>query len=531
MQFLQIVQSSPMSIDSYNQPEKEFVRETVWLNATGVLTKNRWLAPLVREDELADILDYALRVLQPSDTMRSEIESEFENWLSAFRSSVGDRKAHDLRVLYLSGPEPLNDLEEMLAHGISPHNVWAVEGGHREFAAALQQLRASGTSLKIHPGGLAEFLDSYNSTFDIIYLDACGPFVCGKPNTLNPLLSLLLQTRLEPLSVLITSFAELPVEQVDRYAKLMTSYFRFRHRDLPKGFWESGLDPAICAVDARALEAFIREHPGPFYSDFITRMIVDLARSWFPNCRALANKDIATGHAAARDQLNRALAAAEHEPNPACPLEDWVRTAGDLVLNPSGYPILSFLRALKKLEPTDPLVGQLGNLKVKGQEAHRLIAVASLLEKVVEGHWGILSDILLRAIKLSWFDSGNHFSCDVPLPNLLINSLLGIYGRPYYPNPRATKRLSYKAKETTMYTDLLTMDQCRYFFDWFPLVQAAPDRFRSVPFQIIARCILDRMGRADWTSESHPLRGSAVAGFREIPAAEFYDFAPRRLVG
>ena len=31
-------------------------------------------------------------------------------------------------------------------------------------------------------------------------------------------------------------------------------------------------------------------------------------------------------------------------------------------------------------------------------------------------------------------------------------------------------------------------------------VQVAPGRFESIPFQVVARCILDRIGRADWRS-------------------------------
>lgn len=165
-----------------------------------------------------------------------------------------------------------------------------------------------------------------------------------------------------------------------------------------------------------------------------------------------------------------------------------------------------------------------------GQEVHRLIAIAALLDEVFEGHWKILSEDLLGAIRSSWFDIDNHFSCDVPLPNLLVNSLLGVYGRPYFPNPRATMRFRYCAKKTPMYTDLIAFDQCRYFYDWFPTVQAVPQRFRSIPFQVVARCILDRLGRADWKSSSHPFRGSTVASWGDIAAASFYDFAERRSI-
>ena len=425
-----------MDRHSYDQPPKRAVREAVWLDAIGILTGNRDIAPVVRPDEVAQTISHALDVLRANGLGRSDVEREFEAWREGFRTSVGGRRPNELRVLYLCGPQPLNDLNEMIAHGINPHNVWAVEGTNADFAAATAQLEASGTPLKLHRGGVADFFKLYPSSFDIIYFDACGPFLGGKPNTLDPLVNILLYARLEPLSVLITNFAEVPAEQPGRYAHLMTAYFRYRYNDLPKTFWKSGLDPAECEHEPAELEAYVRANIDGFYSDFITRFLSDLARSWFPNCRALANKDVASSHHAERAKLNAVLAAAEHEPEDAASISEWIRQAGDLVLNPAGYPILSFFRALQKSKPPDPLVSQLGNYKVEGHEVHRLIAVAALLGMVIEGHWDILSDDLRRAIALSWFDAERNFSCDVPLPNLLINSLLGVYGRPYFPNPR-----------------------------------------------------------------------------------------------
>jgi len=308
----------------------------------------------------------------------------------------------------------------------------------------------------------------------------------------------------------------------------LSAYFRFRYRDLPRVFWTSELDPAECEADSAGLEAFVRENLADFYSDFVTRFLVDLARFWIPNCRALANRDVSENYCSRAETRDEALRSAVCEPEAARSLEEWLHSAGDVILNASGYPLLSFYRAIRGLDPPDPLVSQIGNHRLGGQELHRLLPVAALLDKVIEGHWSVLSAHLLRAVKHSWFDFNSPFSCDAPLPNLLINALLGKYGRPYFPNPRSTKRFCYRAKETTMYTDLITVDQCRYFFDWFPVVHMVPSRFRSRAFQVLARCILDRIGRTDWTSESHPFRGAAVAAHRSIPAAEFYDFAPRQ---
>lgn len=116
------------------------------------------------------------------------------------------------------------------------------------------------------------------------------------------------------------------------------------------------------------------------------------------------------------------------------------------------------------------------------------------------------------------------------LANLLINSLLGFYGRLASPNPRESLRLKYQAKETEMFTDLSVFDECRYYYDWFPTVEQSPSRFESIAFQVLARCILDRIERSDWKSDSHPFRGAAVAGRDEVPEAKWYNFKPRQTV-
>lgn len=338
---------------------------------------------------------------------------------------------------------------------------------------------------------------------------------------------------------MITNFA-FTDELAERLSRVMTAYFRYRYRDQPDVFNESGLDPEICQHESEQLASFVANNLTGFYTDFVTRFLVDLGRYWIPNCRALATRAVAEQYLANNRARRDSLAAAELYPPDPCQASegrrsaedviDWARQAGDLVLSPSSYPVYSFYRCLKSEKPPDPLTDQLGNLKIAGQEIGKFLGYASLMDHVLEGHWKLLSQSLLRALALSWFDQKHPFSCDAPLPNLLINSLLGIYGRPAFPNPRHCIRLKYRAKQTDMFADLLVLDQCRYYYDWFPTVEQSPARFESVAFQVLARCILDRIERADWKSDSHPFRGAAVASAGEIPVAKWYNFAPREVV-
>lgn len=139
------------------------------------------------------------------------------------------------------------------------------------------------------------------------------------------------------------------------------------------------------------------------------------------------------------------------------------------------------------------------------------------------------SDRLKAAIVTPWFDEKARFSCDVPLPNLLINALLGVYGFPKFPVPERALRLAYTAKTRKMYVDVIPFDECRSFFDWWPSVDLVPARFRSRGFQVVGRCLIDRIFWSDWGSESHPFRGGAVACHGDLPCAEPRRFADREI--
>jgi hypothetical protein len=517
-----------MAADLYGQPTKKRAREQILTHAVKALTCNRSESVIVQRDELLEVIYYALSILQ-NDAIAGDTADEYHKWDSLYQTRMIGKLPADLKVLYLCGPEPLNDLNVLIANGINPHNVWAIESQEQNVADALEELRNSNTAMKIHPGSLSEFFQHYTDKFDLVYYDACGTFLDGKPNTLDPVLKLLEFDRLEPLSVLITNFAQIQPERLERLTSILTAYFRFRYNDLPQAFWSSNLDPEWCAADSSELQKLIQKQPEPFYSDFITRFVCDLARYWIPNCRALGFKAVADDYLL-REGKDAVLEAAQYVPHTAKSIEEFISRSGHMQLSPSSYPLFSFFRVLKQMKPQDPLVNQLNQMRLIGNETSKLLGFASILDKVIEGHWDCLSKPMVEAVWNSWFDQKNHFSCDVPMPNLLVNSLLGIYGLPYFPNPKRCLRLKYRAKETTMFTDAFVLDRCRYFFDWFPTVRSVADRFKSRGFQIVARCLMDRIGRADFGSDSHPFRFSAVLSIGDTPAAKVNCFETRETI-
>ncbi|MCS7466115.1 hypothetical protein NZK35_05435 [Stieleria sp. ICT_E10.1] len=514
---------------SYQQAEKNAVRERILPAAIVALTSDRHRSGLIREEELIPTVEFFLAALKRatrSDAHRDKTLSELALWLDYHSSRIGTKKSQSLRVLYLSGPEPLNDLNVMTQAGVNPHNVWAVTG-KEDHATAVAACSEAGVPLKIHRGSLAEFFDVFNETFDIIYFDACGPIAGSKPNTLDPIISILDRQRLNSPGVLITNFCESPDDgdARDRYVDLVTAFFAPRYNDLPRIVHEAGyLDPQEFQHEYRHLHSFAAKNLEPLYSHFITRFITDLGMNLVPNCRALSMGALFRSYLMGEKEFKEVRGRAD---DPTMDLSRG-KLPGELLLSPSSYPIPSFVRILEELRKDDPVLNRLKKPLTHQQRSLRdLVKASALLDHVIEGHWDILSDAMKLAVATSWFDRGAGITCDSPLPNLIVNSLLGIYGKPWFANTRSCDRVTYIAKKRRMYCDLFVLDQCRSYFDWFPTVHACPARFESVPFQIVARCILDRIERHDFRSEAHPFRGAAVIGHHEHEVAQWYNFKDR----
>lgn len=513
---------------TYQQRVKSEVRHRILTTAVTLLTRNRARAAVINPNHVDETLQYTLRLLQNPD-IAAESTKELTNWTAFHQRIVGKRRPSDLKVLFLCGPEPLNDLAVLLDKGINPHNVWAVESDPEEFQRATAQLLQTKLPVKIYPGDLAGFLELNNESFDIIYVDGCSPFGSGRPNSLFSLLQLFKHQRLAPLGILITTFAALEESSLSWYADVIAAFFRYRYNDAPRTLFESGLDPAVCEFDDGALRNHIRLDPEPYYSDFITRFISDLARSIIPNCRAFAYSGIERTHLKGARDRNAAIATSIHIPpfKPGMSMQDLLFATGDIVRNPGGYPILSFLRTLEERSSESPIWNQLKQVRLGSRGLLDGAHYAALLENCIEGHWKAMGEVLLEAIKLGWFDYSMRLSCDLPLPNLMVNSFLGIHGSPAFPNPAVSNRFRYVSKKTTMYTDLIVFDRCRSYYDWFPTAHVAKARFQSKGFQLVARCIMDRIGWADWHATSHPFHGAAMAGMGATKHANAVTFGPR----
>lgn len=527
-----------MTTPTYQQPIKEEVRRVMLRRAVEALTTHRGRAAVVTAGEFDETLEYAISFLERYNLCRPQLRSEATHqaldWHAFHKATVGTKRPSELRVLYLCGPEPQNDLAVLLELGVIPQNIWAIESSAKVYQHAVAQLRQLGQYIRIHHGSLETFFDATNERFDIVYVDACGALLCGHPNTVMAPLLMFHRERLAEIGALVTNFSQPPVERCESYTQLMCNYFAPRYNDFPRALFNAGADPALAAPEPSYLLKFVRANFDDVYADFVTRFLVDLGREIVPYSRIYDNRDVRNKYFSATTELRKVLARAIAGP-PDKRDEETVEEhharffseMGDLFLNSSGYPVFRFLQTTAQDKSLEHFSQALFGYKLRAETIWRSFPYVALLAKVIEGHWAAASPEMQAAVRQSWFDSRGGIFCDVPLPNLMINSLFGIYGHPYLPNPRLSARLHYTAKQTKMYMDLLVLDQCRYFFDYLPTIDLIPDRFRSQSFQLVVRTCLDRMGRHDFSSSSHPFHGAALAGFGDTTSGGPYDYAPR----
>lgn len=64
---------------------------------------------------------------------------------------------------------------------------------------------------------------------------------------------------------------------------------------------------------------------------------------------------------------------------------------------------------------------------------------------------------------------------------------------------------------------------------FLPTIDLMPRRLDSWAYQLVLRACLDRIGRHDFSSSSHPFHGAALGGFGEFTSAAAYDFEAREL--
>lgn len=97
-------------------------------NAIEALTSQRESSFLVGVDNFNRITQhfkslYLSCLKEDSSSFNFEFEKISKEWSTHYKNHIDNKDASALKVLYLSGPEPQNDIEVFLKYGISISNI------------------------------------------------------------------------------------------------------------------------------------------------------------------------------------------------------------------------------------------------------------------------------------------------------------------------------------------------------------------------------------------------------------------------
>ncbi|WP_155640886.1 hypothetical protein [Burkholderia pseudomultivorans] len=479
---------------------------------------------------------------------RAAIEQYFEDWLSYSESTYNTKSPSDLRVAYFSGPEPENDLAELLSLGIRIENVWAFEADQGAYRQALTKARVQFPSLKIFLGSIAEFFRTNHLTFDIVYLDFTGSLVSRSLATLGPLHATFDEQALSDLSVLVVNTCE--PDPTPEVCDFLASYFYFQpmvectvyakepHREATgdiawfsesataHGYELSELSKLAGGNMTQVYSAFATSYP-LYYSAFLSPTLRFLRNGALRRQLFSADK---TAHAEAFGRMSDVSEIA----NLLDPQPDGrpnIHISGDRLFNSDTFSFWNFVDTLKTN------AGDLGKYwhaeYSKPKDGASVLDAARFRESLREtlaGYDGLLSENIkseIRRVNAAIPDARGGLFCDVPMAHLWLELALNQLGAPYHASVKNQRRWTYKAKTRQMHVDAFTFDRCRSLYDFLPMVDMYADVLPNLLPQMIARCCIDAIGKEARWPLSNLYYGSNVVCINDVEGASFAELGAR----
>jgi hypothetical protein len=520
---------------SYQQPVKEESRRLIWKGAIDRLTRDRAESRIISEQYVRNLWEYSLtKVLRPYTRTKTLNNGVLEEWCGFAASEYGTKSASDLRIAYLSGPEPENDLSILLSLGVQIPNVWAFEQEAKIYAEALKKAHDLHPSLKLYPGKIEEFIEAANIRFDVIYLDFTGPLFSPSTKPFRVLHRILESHGLSSLGVLIVNSAE--PERNQETVELLADYFQnqafvegtvygeknkagediYWYVEGPDsyGYEEKSLRRLVEDNFSAAYSAFATQYPAmyatyvqPAFTVLTNRVakkrffnpdqqVLESVLDRFSSPDALFANLRSSEGSEGQDGLGSAFSTGVKDRAEASE----VALGSDFILSPYEYPLQHFLVRLKSRTENNYARSLLAPFEESTGGTSRQSALRSfdVLRSVLEGYWEVLSPELrdaLRSVYAALPDRKGRLFCDTPMIHLWAEAALYQLGFPYHVNLRRHWRGTYKAKAHQMHLDSFVLDQCRAFYDWMPMIELYGRDLASVERQLISRICMDAISK------------------------------------
>jgi len=502
---------------NYHEKEKIIVRKEALTNAIKYLTKDRFETTIAYKSYLKDakeaLINKSLDGGGYGDIAYSLTDETIKRWENFYESIVQQKKPSELKIAYLCGPNPLNDLQIMIDLGVLPENVWAFEFGHNEYDnAVMETLNSEYPYLKIIKGDMSIFLEYSPMKFDIIYFDACAPLPSPSSKTLKSLVAIFKNHKLNSPGALITNFS-LPTEEQDKHtresiAKIVGAYLH------PKAFLEDNDNDSEQASikDGAEAHGYIYEDKEwgqivysdleNYYGQYLTRIINDIASVIVPYQKIFNSKDFLKiffkdiFDKNSQDKLTKELKEKLYNFTHFTDDEEG-GYGGDIYVDSMLYSILVSIHYIDDLDAKNKFFksffNELSILKNKNMFVDAISFIFYIFDQG-DGQENYYSDSL-KVLSNNWNAFSRHYLCDVFLFHQLKELLARQLCVPYHLNIEKTDRWTYKAKETQMFTDLLIFDECRYLYDWMPTLDMLEANLNNIDMELSIRLILDSVSK------------------------------------
>lgn len=501
-----------MKDTTYKQEIKNISREKLIKHAISSLTAKRMDSYLVTKEHLENITEYFNSMLFSTRQWRDS-DNEGKNlynwlywggkasWMEFYDTICKPKSANELKVLYLSGPEPYNDIDVLCSNGIRLENIWAIESDKPTYSKAVQSLIESGVQIKIHRGNLAEFFELTNHEFDIIYCDACSPLLSPQQSPLETIKQIFLNKRLSSLSALITNFAE-PSNNYN-WNEIFAAWFGTRDSlCVPESDKEFGGIPEKVQFYTEYCQD-INLHLSSYYDKFLTSFIPNLGSEIIPMWQLTSLSSVQSNHLLNEQSLFKELKSIREYKCNIESVRDLIYNVQHFLLAIDAYPLLNWTRIIRETFPKDHVLNKFLDSNRRKLTIEDALYIGSLLKRFEEAQtdfntfiYNICGEKLKETlVNLDFFDRNMHIACDIPMKNLFVELLIGLYGHPYIAHAGKNLSLKYKAKETWMYSDVFIFDQCRYLYDFLPTLDLWDSFFQNLANQTIVRGCIDGIRR------------------------------------
>ena len=527
-------------MDNYQEKEKIIARSCVLKEAVRSLTEDRDKSTLASRDYVRRVHQFIGINGTPFDQKMISFLSEetVERWEHFYNSIIQTRKPEDLKVAYLAGPNPENDLQALMSFGVLPENVWAFETDPSTYKDAVwSTLNSQFPFLKLIKGNIGNFFAASPQKFDIIYLDFCGPLPSRneKQKTLATITSILAHHAINSPGVLITNVS-LPNQQqdpkgFDLITKLVASYLYpkgFLEKKEPSDKNENWLEGAISnSFSFNNWLTEIENNINFYYGQYITRLIMDIASivvpyDNFPQKHGLFEQFFDLKN---KSELKKRINELYHFSDNG--------DGGDIIIDPDITPLLWTIASIYTQRNSQDLnypqfiykdpeyekfcklfLRQLTSSNNENQLINNLEILHFLLDEGFDKS-EFYSKQFINLSKRRWHQEMYQF-CDVVLFHQIKELLFFQLAVPYHVNIEKTKRWTYLAKDTRMFMDMIILDECRYIYDWMPTVDMIEAGMDSIDRQLCYRFVLDSLGKnRRWYNNEYFFGTSVIGQFEE----------------